>query len=492
MNLMRKTIAIFVGLFVILFGMFFFLARLPKMSDPIDQVPIDEPVSEEAEVPDVVDASKLPIPPLLEDTDPSPERAEFRIIAQNGTKEFVPGVRTDTMGYNDNYLGPVIRTRKGEVVAINVENRINGEMTTIHWHGLEVDGEDDGGPHSGIQPGETWTPEFTIDQPAATLWYHPHPESNTGRQVYMGLAGLFIIDDDVSESLDIPKEYGVNDIPLIISDKRFRKDGTFEYILGGPDIMFGIQGNAILVNGELEPYLTVEKGLMRFRILNGSNATIFELSLDNDQSFYQIASDGGFLEEPVEMDYLLLGPSERAEILIDFSDYEDGERVRFASQNWQFMEFVVDGARENDMSIPSTLTKIDRLNPQEASRSREFVFLGMGPNVNINGKQFDMDRIDEVVSLGDTEIWVVSNQTRMGMMGGTVHPFHAHGTQFQILDRNGNPPPPNETGWKDTFMVYPGETVRAIANFKNPGVFMYHCHILEHEDSGMMGEFLVE
>ncbi|WP_422484755.1 multicopper oxidase family protein [Gudongella sp. DL1XJH-153] len=489
---MKKLIVVLAGLAVIVWGMFFFMNRQPQTPEPVDQIPIEEPDTGEIESPVLADDSTLPIPPLLEDTDPSPDRAEFRIIAQNGTKEFVPGVQTDTMGYNGNYLGPVIRTRRGEDVAINIENRINGEMTTIHWHGLEVGGEDDGGPHSGIQPGETWTPEFTIDQPAATLWYHPHPESNTGRQVYKGLAGLFIIDDEVSDSLDIPKEYGINDIPLVIQDKRFREDGTFEYILGGPDIMFGIQGNVILANGEIEPYLNVEKGLMRFRILNGSNATIFELGLDNDQSFHQIASDGGFLEEPVEMNRLVLGPSERAEILIDFSDYEDGEIVRLANQDWSIMEFVVDGGRENDLSVPVTLAEIDRLDPQDASRTREFVFLGMGPNVNINGKQFDMDRIDEVVSLGDTEIWVVSNQSGMGMMGGTVHPFHAHGTQFQILDLNGNPPAANETGWKDSFVVYPGETVRAIATFKKTGVFMYHCHILEHEDAGMMGQFVVE
>ncbi|MGM0396729.1 MAG: multicopper oxidase family protein [Bacillota bacterium] len=492
MSRLKRILIVMAALVIVVWGMFFFINRQPQVPEFVDEMPIEEPDTGEVEVPDVADDSTLPIPPILEDTDPAPGRAEFRIIAQNGSREFVPGVKTSTMGYNGDYLGPVIRVRNGEELAVNVENRLDGEMTTIHWHGLEVDGEADGGPHSGIQPGKIWTPEFTIDQPAATLWYHPHPESNTGRQVYNGLAGLFIIEDEVSDSLDIPKEYGVNDVPLVIQDKRFSQDGSFEYILAMPDIMFGLQGNAILVNGTMDPYLDVEKGLMRFRILNGSNATIFELRLDNNQSFYQIASDGGFLEEPVEMNRLVLGPSERAEILIDFSGYEDGQRVRLANQDWSFMEFVVDGEQENDFTVPDTLTEIERLQPQEASRSREFVFLGTGPNVNINGKQFDIDRIDEVVSLGDTEIWEVSNQSGMGMMGGTIHPFHAHGTQFQILDRDGNPPPANETGRKDSFLVFPGETVRVIATFRKPGVFMYHCHILEHEDAGMMGQFLVE
>ncbi|MCR3955502.1 MAG: multicopper oxidase domain-containing protein [Gudongella sp.] len=490
---MKKLIVVLAGLVVVVWGMLFFLNRGEPMQPPIDEPTFETPISEEGDMfEDENGRTPLAIPELLEDTDPSPDRAEFHIIAQNGIMEFVPGVQTDTMGYNGDYLGPVIRTRRGEEVAVNVENRINGEMTTIHWHGLEVSGEDDGGPHSGIQPGETWTPEFTIDQPAATLWYHPHPHKNTGRQVYKGLAGLFIIEDEVSDSLDIPKEYGVNDIPLVIQDKRFSEDGSIDYILGGPEIMFGLMGDTILVNGDIDPYLKVEQGLMRFRILNGSNASIFNLRLNNNQTFYQIATDGGFMEEPVELGNLILGPSERAEILVDFSDYEDGARVSLAHRDRVFMDFVVDGSLTNDYSLPAVLGPIEWLKPDDATITREFVFLGMGPNVNINGKQFDMDRIDEFVKLGDTEIWEVSNQSGMGMMAGTVHPFHAHGTQFQILDRDGNPPPVYERGWKDSFVVDADETVRVIARFKKPGIFMYHCHILEHEDVGMMGQFLVE
>ncbi len=439
-----------------------------------------------------VESTVLPIPPILEDTDPDPGRATFQITAMHGSKEFVAGTVTDTMGYNGNYLGPVIRVRRGEEVTVNVENQLDGEVTTIHWHGLEVNGEDDGGPHSGIRPGDTWSPEFVIDQPAATLWYHPHPERNTGRQVYKGLAGLFLIEDEVSDALEIPKDYGVNDIPLIIQDKRFNEDGSFDYILAMPDVMFGLQGNEILVNGKLDPVLEVEKGLMRFRILNGSNATLFDLWLDDNQPFYQIASDGGFLEAPVEMTSLTLGPSERAEILIDFSDYESGDTVELLHLGFSFMTFTVSDEDSNDDEVPDTLAPIEPIAPEKASVVRAFVFQGAGPSVNINGKQFDPNRIDERVALGATEIWEVSNESGRGMMGGTVHPFHAHGTQFQILDRDGNPPPANEGGWKDSFVVYPGETVRAIATFKHPGVFMYHCHILEHEDAGMMGQFEVE
>src|SRR5690625_1559413 len=193
------------------------------------------------------------------------------------------------MEYNGDYLGPVIRVRKGEEVSVKVKNKLD-DVTTIHWHGLEVDGDEDGGPHSGIQPGESCSPEFKIDQPAATLWYHPHPEQQTGRQVYKGLAGLFLIEDEVSDRLDIPKEYGVDDVPLVIQDKRLNSDGSFEYDLGMRDVMNGLQGETMLVNGAVNPFLEVPGGMMRLRLLNGSNASVYVLDFGNGRAVVQIAS----------------------------------------------------------------------------------------------------------------------------------------------------------------------------------------------------------
>jgi FtsP/CotA-like multicopper oxidase with cupredoxin domain len=430
----------------------------------------------------------LPIPPLIEDTDPSEDKMAFELIAEGSSKAFIDGVETDTLGYNGDYLGPTVKVRRGEEVSATIVNNME-DLTTIHWHGLEVDAEDDGGPHSGILPGTSWTPEFTIDQPAATLWYHPHPEKDTGRQVYNGLAGMFIIEDEITDQLPLPKDYGENDIPLIIQDKRFDQNGNFTYDLQMPDIMMGLMGDTMLVNGAVSPQLDTEQGLMRFRILNGSNARVYELELNNRQSFYQIASDGGLLEQPVEMNRLVLGPAERAEIVIDFSHVDMGESLQLMNEAVPFMTFNVNKESTPGVQLPDQLTTIEEIPTSESVTTRDFVFQGMGLSVNINGKQFDMDRIDEVIELDTTEIWEVTNDSGMGMMGGTVHPFHAHGVQFQILSRDGNPPPPNETGWKDTFIVYPGETVKAIARFKYEGVFMYHCHILEHEDAGMMGQF---
>lgn len=219
---------------------------------------------------------------------------------------------------------------------------------------------------------------------------------------------------------------------------------------------------------------------------------VFQYSLD--LQFYQIGTDGGLLEKPVEMDKLVLSSAERAELIVDFSEFEEGETVELTDKGTSFMKFIVTGEEKVPNKVPSKLVDIPDPDETMAARTRKFVMSGMGRNVSINGKQMDMDRIDEQLKLHDTEIWEIWNEG-MGMMGnnmGMAHPFHGHGTQFLILDRDGNPPPPNERGWKDTILVAPGEKVRAIATFDHKGLFMYHCHILEHEDVGMMGQFNVE
>ena len=206
--------------------------------------------------------TSLPIPPILKDENQDPGKAEFTLVAQKGSMEFLEGKPTDTFGYNGDYLGPVIRVKTGDDVSIKVKNEID-EATTVHWHGLEVDGDQDGGPHSGIQPGTTWNPKFKIEQNAATLWYHPHLLHETGEHVYKGLAGLFIIDDEDSENLDLPNEYGVNDIPLIVQDKQLDENGQFTYDLSMHDVMMGLQGDTIMVNGAINPYVEVPKGKVR-------------------------------------------------------------------------------------------------------------------------------------------------------------------------------------------------------------------------------------
>ncbi|MBC5637275.1 multicopper oxidase domain-containing protein [Ornithinibacillus sp. BX22] len=489
---MKKAYVYIAAIVIVVIGVTLLLLYLSKD---------DTSSSNPSDLSNLVESKPLPIPPLLEDVNPDPNLAEFHLTAQHGVTEILDGIESETLGYNGNILGPVIKVHEGDRVKVVMKNDLR-EATTLHWHGLRVDGENDGGPHSGIKPGETWEPEFTIEQPAATLWYHPHRMHATAKQVYEGLAGLFIIEDAVSDSLPIPKDYGVNDFPIIIQDKQLDASGNMQYDPGMNDMMMGLYGNAYLVNGAISPYLEVPKGMVRLRLLNGSNGRTYHFELHNGQEFYQIASDGGFLEKPVEMTSLTLSPAERAEILVDFSALETGDEITLidtvselgktiSEDEVEVMKFTVTDTESEAYPIPEQLTEIDTIDPADAVVTREMVMAGVGSTLTINDKSMDMGVIDEVVNLNDTEIWEVSNK-RTGVQGGMAHPFHLHGVQFQVIDRDGNPPPANETGWKDTILVEPGETVRIITTFNHKGIFMYHCHILEHEDAGMMGQYEVK
>ncbi|WP_242694171.1 multicopper oxidase family protein [Proteiniclasticum aestuarii] len=438
---------------------------------------------------DVVDTDtgrKLPVPALLEDQNPNEGISEFEISVQEGETEFIPGQTTPTLGYNGSYLGPVIKVSRGDEVRMHVRNELSDE-TSVHWHGLEVEGTADGGPHQVIPEKDIWEPVFSIDQPAATLWFHPHVIGTTAIQVYYGLAGLFIVEDENSKSLNLPDEYGVNDIPLIIQDRSFTEDGSFLYY---DNMMDGAYGDYIMVNGAITPYLDVDQLKMRFRIVNGANARNFDLRLSDRSEFQQIASDGGLLESPVVSDSLFITPGERAEIIVDFSDYEEGDVLELISDGELVMTFRVGEEAEDVTEIPEKLAEIERMDPDLVSGFKSIELDGMGHMVTLNGRQFDMDRIDDDVAEGELEIWEISTFRSM-MMGSAGHPFHIHGTQFQVLSRNGEEPYQNEKGWKDTIFVQAGETVRILVRFRFKGLFMYHCHILEHEEAGMMGQLEV-
>ncbi|MGL4108264.1 multicopper oxidase family protein [Clostridium sp. LP20] len=430
--------------------------------------------------------NKLPIPALLEDKNPDPNIADFTLEPQEGKTSFIESKKTRTMGYNGSFLGPVIRVNKGEKVNIHVNNKLK-EATTVHWHGLEVEGKADGGPHQGIQPGTTWEPSFTINQPASTLWYHPHFKGSTATQVYKGLAGLFYIEDEVSKSLNIPKDYGINDVPLVIQDRSFDDNGDFVYSQGHMDEG---AGDTIIINGSINPAFDVKTEKVRLRIVNGSNGSNFDLKLSNGDEFFQIASDGGFLERPVEHDSIFLSPGERAEIIVDFSKYEVGTQIELKNNGKDIMTFDVVEKIKSGTEIPMNLATVDRMSEEDGSKVRRFELRGMGGMVSINGEKFDMNKINEFGKKGETEIWEVVNQgSRMHAMG---HPFHIHGTQFQVLSRNGREPLPGEMGWKDTIFLNKGEEVKLIMKFKSIGDYMYHCHILEHEEDGMMGQIRIE
>ncbi|MBO1002927.1 multicopper oxidase family protein [Pseudogracilibacillus auburnensis] len=430
--------------------------------------------------------NELRIPPILESDKEIGNEVYYTIEAQKGQTEIFEGIQTKTLGYNSSFLGPVMKLKKGQNVHIKLKNSLD-EETTFHWHGLIIDGEADGGPHDVIQPGEEKEINFKVQQDRATLWFHPHPKGKTAKQVFEGLAGLIYIED----SKDDPFEYGENDFPLILQDRTFNNQKQLDYqFVQHPD---GTMGESLLINGTLSPRLTVNNEKVRFRLLNGSNMRNYTIKLSNNQSFQQIASDGGLLNAPVELKELQLTPSERAEIVIDFSKFKKDEDIKLIMDDGTvLLPFQIkDKGKEVKNEIQEPLTPVTISNEEMQKQvSKEIVLFGMGHHVTINGKKFDMNRIDFTQKKGETEVWEIYNKP--DMMGGMIHPFHIHGTQFKVISINGEEPPENLQGYKDTIALDPGDRAKIAVKFEEKGVFMYHCHILEHEDNGMMGQIKVE
>jgi len=439
----------------------------------------------------------------------------YGLNIQTGKTEFFEGLQAETHGINGNYLGPVLRMRSGEIVRFEVTNSLR-HASTLHWHGMNVPARADGGPHQVIESGELWTPEFKVQQVASTMWYHSHQLNETGGQVWLGLAGMIFIDDDTSDSLPLPSDYGVDDLPLVLQDRRFNRDGAMPYSVSRHDEMAGVIGDIPVVNGTVSPYFDVTTEKLRLRLLNGANASIYNLEFSDGRQFVQIASDGGLLAEPVPLTNLRLAPGERAEIIVDFSADETvllrsvaaSSRRGFGmgmmmggvqSPEFDLIEFRADARLSPSAPVPDKLASLPAVSAQDAARTRKFLLempgmgpmrmLGLGSGFTINGNEMDIDRIDEVVKMGETEIWEFTNA------GPMIHPIHIHNTQFRILNRDGRPAAPNEAGLKDTVVINPDEVVRIVIRFDNytdaERPYMYHCHILEHEDAGMMGQFTV-
>lgn len=257
----------------------------------------------------------LPIPTLIE----ASSREPVTLALQKTQHRFVPGRAVPSQGISASYLGPVVRVRNGDTVPFRVENRLD-EETTLHWHGLLVPSHVDGGPHNTITPGGVWSPEITIKQPAATTWFHPHPHGNTARQVYSGLAGMMIVSDGADRERGIPTTFGIDDLPIVLQDKRFGRNGEAVYQPDMMDIMHGFQGDTLLVNGVIAPVASVPAGFVRLRLLNAANARNFDLRFADRRPFFVIAGDAGYLSEPVEVRSLVIAPAERYEILVNFAD----------------------------------------------------------------------------------------------------------------------------------------------------------------------------
>lgn len=483
----------------------------------------------------------LPIPAELR----ADANGTIRLDARPGSMRFVAGRETATYGINGPYLGPAIRVRRGEKVVARVSNSVP-ETITMHWHGLIIPGAADGGPHQVIPPGKQWQTELAIDQPAATLWFHPHFYPTTAQEVIKGLAGLLIVDDEESGRLPLPSRWGVDDIPLIIQDRRFTPDGQFFDRMNYIAVTNGYVGDTALVNGARYPQARTARGWIRLRILNGSNARSYTLAASDSRSLYVIGSDGGLLASPVELKQLLIHVGERFEVLVDGRDgrafdivtlpvAQDIMRLPPFDGALPLVTIRPDGAAGTGQ-LPSSLAVLPALPGQLPPMSQELVMnmfrdqQGMLPlkkagltamvksgktdpavvarvvnlTVNepalsqteqlsangVNGTPFSLKRMDFAAARNQDLRWRIAEGSDV-----MLHPVHIHGCQFRIISRDGKPPEAERAGWKDIAPISAGGAAEILVRFPHPAgrntPYMAHCHILEHEDSGMMAQFIV-
>lgn len=461
---------------------------------------------------------------------------EIALKAVEGEAQIFPGKVTRVWQYQaevlsgpaeavrvipNSYLGPIFNVKKGQTVRVHFKNELS-EESIVHWHGLHVPIEADGHPRLAIKPGETYIYNFTVLDRAGTYWYHPHPHGRTGPQAYYGLAGLFLISDDEESSLGLPT--GHYDVPIVIQDRLFDEENQLVYGGNGMmDQMMGFLGNRILVNGQPDFTLPVATRPYRLRLHNGSNSRIYKLGWEDGTPLIVIATDGGLLEKPIEKNYITLAPAQRIEVWVDFSGRAVGEQVRLVNLPsaapdggtvFPIMAVKIDRVENVSIALPEHLSTIawrDEKDAVNRRSPRDFIIaMGMGMSWTINGRTFEMTATakDEVVKLDDLEIWQFTNQASggMGMMGSGMtlpHPIHLHGLQYQIIDRQIDAAGRSawdtlsdgfvDDGWHDTVLVMPGERVKILLKFEDfTGLYLYHCHNLEHEDMGMMRNYLVK
>lgn len=451
----------------------------------------------------------------------------FELTLQNGSVEFTPGVTTATMGVNGDILGPTLIFEQGTTVDIAIHNEID-DTTTIHWHGMHIPAEMDGGPHTPFGPGETWYPTFTILDHASTMWYHPHLMHKTNKHIQMGIAGFVIIKDAEESSLALPRTYGIDDIPVVFQTKTIDAEGQIDTDMSNSGL-----DTLVLANGTPNAYFDAPAQQVRLRLLNGASERSFNLGLSDNAVFNVIGSDGGLLTAPAPLTRLLISPGERYEILVDLSDMQ-GESVQiinygstmsagiygtsnlggpgmadpipFYAENplngsdFTLLTLNVGSPTSNPVTtVPVALAITTDLEYTSVDMNRQITMAAVGGMMGaqaltgpfqLNGTDFDMNVVNIEVDLNNTEVWTLVNQSALS------HPFHIHDIQFNIQEINGVPPPPHLQGWKDVVLV-PSmmgsvQFITKFEDFADPEIpYMYHCHILIHEEGGMMGQFVV-
>jgi len=450
----------------------------------------------------------LPVAPVLQPVRTANDVDFYEVVQQTARQEILPGLIATIWGYNGLFPGPTFMVESGRSIVVTQRNALTaattgvpgGVLTTVHPHGLDVAAASDGHPLNLVLPGGFLEHHYPNSQPAATLFYHDHAIDRTSRNVYMGLAGFYLISDPHERSLPLPQ--GAFDVPLVIQDRIFNPDGSLFYPTdAGLPLSQGVLGDVILVNGAPQPFLRVQRRKYRFRLLNASDARFYTLRLGSGDPFTVIATDGGLMPHPVPVTSLRIGVSERYSVVVDFAKYRVGTSIVLQNTDTglfgdtvdpakisQVMRFDVTSDATDPSSIPADLAPALDVDPAAATVTRRWVFNRDQGSWTINGRRFDGNRIDAKPKQGSTEIWELVNES-----GGWRHPIHVHLINYLVLDRNGAPPKPYERGPKDTVAVGPNETVRVAMKFRSQftGTYVFHCHNISHEDNMMMSQFEV-
>jgi FtsP/CotA-like multicopper oxidase with cupredoxin domain len=408
----------------------------------------------------------------------------YHMTIREAEAEILPGTKTKILGYDGEFPGPTIRAIKGRRVVIRQANALDMDAA-VHLHGGHVAPSNDGHPANFIAPGATRDYEYPNDQPGATLWYHDHVHHMEAEMVFRGLAGCYLIDDPMERRLGLPG--GSYDVPIILRDIRLDDAGQIVWEMGDFE-----NRNTILVNGRPQPYLRVAARKYRLRLINGANMRFMSLELSTGAEMTIVASDGGLLPAPQPAKNIMLSAGERVDVVVDFGTYPPGTQVVLVNafgdseKTQNIMRFDVGSPVADRSRVPKRLAPARHLGSAEVTRD---VVFGFDPAIQeflIDGKTFDMDRVDTKIKRGETEIWQIQNK---GANPPIPHNIHLHGTHFEVLDRDGQPPGPHEIGPKDTVYVGPGSTVRIKVRYDHYlGRYLYHCHLLDHSSMGMMAQ----
>ncbi len=427
--------------------------------------------------------------------------------------QFRTGNQTITAGVDNKFWGPTLFFNKGDTVHMNVHNGLN-DSTTVHWHGMHLPAVMDGGPHQVIPPGTTWQPYWKVTNNAATYWYHPHLHEMTQEQLTKGLGGFIIVNDDEESALALPRTYGVDDIPLMLTSRRYDNSNAFVFTNTA-------YGDYMLTNGTPDAEVDLPKQYVRLRILNAEMERAYNIGFSDNRTFYIIGNDGGLLNAPVSVTRVILAVGERVEILVnlgndnigstlDLKAYNNGQAFGFPGgepgtsgefgsllNNIDFNLLhinVIAATNSPVIAVPSTLANNTYWTANDATVNRTVTVTGGNPGqpqnpFGFDNSHFEFNTINHTVNLNDIEKWTITNSNVFG------HAFHIHDVQFKIVSRSTGSVGTHESGWKDVLYLPKNTSATFVAKFEDYSdsvhPFMYHCHFANHEDGGMMGQFVV-